>query len=157
MFASTPDDGEVEGRFNKFKKSIGKFWDDYKKNRRQPNVKEDFLGKSFIYFQNVFGIEAQNEDTPVEITADTSLTFRSSGQQEISARVSISLSLSLLGENMRLRMTCQEQEEKLMRQEVKLKYTKRKASSKGENLVKIREKMYVTKEEKVFIIVTFIL
>ena len=54
-------------------------------------------------------------------------------------------------------MTCQEQEEKLMRQEVKLKYTKRKASSKGENLAKIREKMYVTKEEKVFIIVTFIL
>ena len=50
MFTSTPDDGEVEGRFNKFKKSIGKFWDDYKKNRRQPNVKEDFLGKSFIYF-----------------------------------------------------------------------------------------------------------
>ena len=95
MFASTPDDGEVEGRFNKFQKSIGKFWDDYKKNRRQPNVKEDFLGKSFIYFQNVFGIEAQNEDTPVEITADTSLTFRSSGQQEISARVSISLSLSV--------------------------------------------------------------
>ena len=68
-----------------------------------------------------------------------------------------SLCLSLLGENMRLRMTCQEQEEKLMRQEVKLKYTKRKASSKGENLAKIREKMYVTKEEKVFIIVTFIL
>ena len=37
MFASTPDDGEVEGRFNKFKKSIGKFRDDYKKNRCQSN------------------------------------------------------------------------------------------------------------------------
>ena len=80
MFASTPDDGEVEGRFNKFKKSIGKFRDDYKKNRRQSNVKEDFLGKSCIFFLNVFGIEPQNEHTPAEITADTSLTFRGSDQ-----------------------------------------------------------------------------
>ena len=80
MFASTPDDGEVEGRFNKFKRSIGKFLDDYKKNRHQSNVKEDFLGKSCIYFLNVFGIEPQNEHTPAEITADTSLTFRSSDQ-----------------------------------------------------------------------------
>ena len=32
VFAPTPDDGEVGGRFNKFKKSIGKFRDDYKKN-----------------------------------------------------------------------------------------------------------------------------
>ena len=42
MFALTPDDGEVGGRFNKFQKSIGKFWDDFKNTRCQPNFKEDF-------------------------------------------------------------------------------------------------------------------
>ena len=42
MFVLTPDDGEVGGRFNKFQKSIGKFWDDFKNTRCQPNFKEDF-------------------------------------------------------------------------------------------------------------------
>ena len=48
------------------------------KNIHQPNFEEDFLGKSCTYFLKVFGIEIQNEDTPAEITADTSVTFRSS-------------------------------------------------------------------------------
>ena len=68
----------------------------------------------------MFGIETQNVDTQVEITADTSLSFRSSDQQEDSAnRASISLSRNnLVGQNMRLQMECQDQEEQLARQEV---------------------------------------
>ena len=50
MFVSAPDEGEVGGRFSKFRRSIGKFRDDYKKNRRQPNFGEDFLDKPFTYF-----------------------------------------------------------------------------------------------------------
>ena len=85
IFLATPDDGEMGGRFNKFRKSIGKFRDDFKKNRHQPNFEEDFLGKPCTYFLNVFDIETQNEDTPTEITADTPLTFKNSDQQEESA------------------------------------------------------------------------
>ena len=148
MFLSTPDD--CEGRFNKFRKSIETFWDDVKKNRRQPNFEETFLGKPCIYFLNVFGIETQNEDTPAEITVGTPLTFRSSDQQEVPTRISISLSQNnLIGENMRLRMKCKEQEEKLTRQEMELKSTKRKASCKGVNLAKISKKMHANKEETV--------
>ena len=120
MFLPTPDVGEVGGRFNKFKKSIGKFRVDFSKNRCQPNFEEDFLGKLCTYFLKVFGIETQNVDTQVEITADTPLSFRSSDQQEDSAnRASISLSRNnLVGQNMRLQMECQDQEEQLARQEV---------------------------------------
>ena len=46
-------------------------------------------------------------------------------------------------------MKCQDQEEQLARQEVELKSTKRKASSKGANLAKISKKMYAAKEERV--------
>ena len=92
MFLPAPDEGEVGGRFSRFRRSIRKFRDDCKKNRRQPNFEEDFLGKPCTYFLNVFCIETQNEDTTAEITADTPLSFRSSNQQEVSTRVSISLS-----------------------------------------------------------------
>ena len=126
MFLSTPPD-DCQGRFNKFRRSIGKFRDDVKKNRRQLNFEEDFLGKPCIYFLNVFGIEAHNGDTPAEITVATPLTFRSSDQQEVPTRVSISLSQNnLVGKNMRLRIKCKEQEEKLARQEVELKQLKEK-------------------------------
>ena len=50
MFLSTPDDGEVGSWFNKFKKSNGKFWNDFQKKRRQPNFEKDFLGRPCIYF-----------------------------------------------------------------------------------------------------------
>ena len=50
---------------------------------------------------------------------------------------------------MRLRMKCKEQEEKMTRQEVELKSTKRKASSKGANLTKISKRMHAAKEERV--------
>ena len=83
MFVSTPDDDKVGGRFNKFKKSIGNFRDDYKKNRCQPNFKEDFSGKPCIYFLEVFGVETQNEEAPAEITADAPMTFRSSDQHSL--------------------------------------------------------------------------
>ena len=148
MFLPTPDVGEVGGRF---KKSIGKFRVDFSENRRQPNFEEDFLGKPCTYFLKVFGIETQNADTQVEITADTPLSFRSSDQQEVSAnRASISLSQNnLVGQNMRLRMKCQDQEEQLARQEVELKSTKRKASSKAANLAKISKKLHAAKEERV--------
>ena len=43
-------------------------------------------------------------------------------------------------------MKCKEQEEKLARQKVELKSTKRKASSKGANLAKISRRMHVAKE-----------
>ena len=112
IFLPTPDDsGKMGSRFNKFRKTIGKFRDDLKKNRRQPNFEENFLGKSCTYFLNVFDIETQNQDTPAEITADTPLSFsRSTDQQEVSTRFSISLSQkNMLGENMRLRMKCQDQ------------------------------------------------
>ena len=99
MFLSTPDDGEIGGWFNKFKKSIRKFQDDFKKCRCQPNIEEDFLDNPCIYFLKVLGIETQNED-PADIAADTSLTFRSSDQQEDSVRVSTSLSQkNLVGAN----------------------------------------------------------
>ena len=52
MLLPTPDD-----RFNKFRKSVGKFQDDF---RRQPNFEEDFLSKPCTYFLNVFDIETQN-------------------------------------------------------------------------------------------------
>ena len=99
----------------------------------------------------MFGIEIQNADTQVEITANTPLSFRSSDQQKVSAnRASISLSQNnLVGQNMRLRMKCQDQEEQLARQEVELKSTKRKASSKDANLAKISKKMHAAKEERV--------
>ena len=151
MFLPTPDVGEVGRRLNKFKKSIGKFRVDFSRNRRQPNFEEDFLGKPCTYFLKVFGKETQNADTQVEITADTPLSFTNSDQQEVSAnRASISLSQSnLVGQNMRLRMKCQDQEEQLARQEVELKSTKRKASSKDANLAKISKKMHAAKEERV--------
>ena len=112
MFLPAPDVGEVRGRFNKFKKSIGKFRVEFSKNRRQSNFEEDFLGKPCTYFLKVYGIETQNTDTPVEITPDTPLSFKSSDQQEISARAgSISLlQNNLVGQNIRLRMKCQNQE-----------------------------------------------
>ena len=50
---------------------------------------------------------------------------------------------------MRLRMKCKEQEEKMTRQEVELKSTKRKASSKGANLTKISKRIHAAKEERV--------
>ena len=151
MFLPALDVGKVWGRFNKFKKSIGKFRVDFSKNRRQPNFEEDFLGKPCTYFLKVFGIETQNADTQVEITADTPLSFTNSDQQEVSAnRASISLSQNnLVGQNMRLRMKCQDQEEQLARQEVELKSTKRKASSKAANLAKISKKLHAAKEERV--------
>ena len=151
MFLPTSNVGEVGGRFNKFKKSIGKFRVDFSRNRRQPNFEEDFLGKPCTYFLKVFGIETQNADTQVEITADTPLSFTNSDQQEVSAnRASISLSQNnLVGQNMRLRMKCQDQEEQLARQEVELKSTKRKASSKAANLAKISKKLHASKEERV--------
>ena len=46
-------------------------------------------------------------------------------------------------------MKCKEQEEKMTRQEVELKSTKRKASSKGANLTKISKRMHAAKEERV--------
>ena len=123
MFLSALDEGKVGGRFNKFRKSIGKFQVDFNENRHQPNFEEDFLDKPCPCFLNVFSIEIQNVDTPAEITADTPLSFRSSDQQEVSARVSISLSQNnSVGECMRLRMKCQNQKEKLARQEVELKF-----------------------------------
>ena len=148
IFLLSPDEGEVAGGFNKFKKSTGKFRVDFEKNRRQPNFEEDFLSKPCMYFLKVFGIETQSENTPAELTvADTSLTFRSSDPQEGSVRVSTSLSQkNLVGANMKLRMKCKEQEEKLARQEVELKSAKRKASSKGANLAKISKRMHAAKE-----------
>ena len=93
----------------------------------------------------MFGIETQNQDTPAEITAGTHVSFTSSGQQEVLARASFSLlQNTLVGENMRLRMKCQDQEEKLARQEVELK-----SSSKSANLAKISKRMRATKEEGV--------
>ena len=50
---------------------------------------------------------------------------------------------------MRLRMKCKQHEEKLTRQEVELKSTERKASSKGANLAKISKRMHAAKEELV--------
>ena len=47
-------------------------------------------------------------------------------------------------------MKCKEQEEKLARQEVKLKSTKRKVSSKGANLAKISKRIHATKEGVAF-------
>ena len=151
MFLPAPDVGKVRGRFNKFKKSIGKFRVDFSKNRHQPNFEEDFLDKPCTCFLKVFGIETQNVDTPVEITAGTPLSFRSSDQQEVSAfAASISLSQNnLVGQNMRLRMKCQDQEEQLARQEVELKSTKRKASSKAVNRAKISKELHAAKEERV--------
>ena len=69
MFLPAPGVGEVGGRFNKFKKSIGKFRDIFMKNRRQPNFKEDFLGKPCIYFLKVLGIETQNTADRVPFSA----------------------------------------------------------------------------------------
>ena len=46
-------------------------------------------------------------------------------------------------------MKCQEQEEKLARQKVELKSTKRKASSKDANFGKLSKKMHAAKEERV--------
>ena len=116
-------------------------------------LKKTFLASlaPCTYFLKVFGIETQNGDTQVEITADTPLSFRSSDQQGVSAnRASISLSQNnLVGQNMRLRMKCQDQEEQLARQEVELKSTKRKTASKGANLAEISKKMHAAKEERV--------
>ena len=92
MFVSTPDDDEVEGRFNKFKKSIGNFWNDYNKNRWQPNFKEDFSGKPCIYFLKVFGVETQNEEAPAELTADTPMTFRNSDQHSLKDTIVLTFS-----------------------------------------------------------------
>ena len=87
VFLSTPEDGKNKRRFKKFKRMIGKFRHSLKKNRRQPNFEIDFLGKPRIYFFECVWYKTQNEDTPAEITADTSLTFRNSGQWEDSVRV----------------------------------------------------------------------
>ena len=92
----------------------------------------------------MFGIETQNQDTPAEITAGTHVSFTSSGQQEVLARASFSLlQNTLVGENMRLRMKCQDQEEKLARQEVELK-----SSSKSANLAKISKKCMPLKKKQ---------
>ena len=126
---------------------IRKFRDYVKENRRQPNL--DFLGKPHINFLNLFGVETQNKDSTAEITADTTLTFRSMNQQENSVRASTSPSQKkLVGEAIRLRIKCKEQEEKLARQEGMLKSAKIKASSKDENLAKISKKMHAAKEER---------
>ena len=126
---------------------IRKFRDYVKENRRQPNL--DFLGKPHINFLNLFGVETQNKDSTAEITADTTLTFRSMDQQENSVRASTSPSQKkLVGEAIRLRIKCKEQEEKLARQEGMLKSAKIKASSKDENLAKISKKMHAAKEER---------
>ena len=46
MFLPTPDDNDKMGsRFNKFRKTIGKLRDDLKKNWRQSNYEENFLGQ----------------------------------------------------------------------------------------------------------------
>ena len=92
----------------------------------------------------MFGIETQNADTPADITADTPVSFTSSGQQEVLARPFSLSQNNSVGENMRLRMKCQDQEEKLARQEVELK-----SSSKSANLAKISKRMRATKEEGV--------
>ena len=126
---------------------IRKFRDYVKENRRQPNL--DFLGKPHINFLNLFGVETQNKDSTAEITADTTLTFRSMDQQENSVRASTSPSQKkLVGEAIRLRIKCKEQEEKLTRQEGMLKSAKIKPSSKDENLAKISKKMHAAKEER---------
>ena len=126
---------------------IRKFRDYVKENRRQPNL--DFLGKPHINFLNLFGVATQNKDSTAEITADTTLTFRSMNHQENSVRASTSPSQKkLVGEAIRLRIKCKEQEEKLARQEGMLKSAKIKASSKDENLAKISKKMHAAKEER---------
>ena len=126
---------------------IRKFRDYVKENRREPNL--DFLCKPYINFLNLFGAETQNKDSAAEITADTTLTFRSMDQQENSVRASTSPSQKkLVGEAIRLRIKCKEQEEKLARQEGMLKSAKIKASSKDENLAKISKKMHTAKEER---------
>ena len=126
---------------------IRKFRDYVKENRRQPNL--DFLGKPHINFLNLFGVETQNKDSTAEITADTTLTFRSMDQQENSVRASTSPSQKkLVGEAIRLRIKCKEQEEKLARQDGMLKSAKIKASSKDENLAKISKKMHAAKEKR---------
>ena len=109
MFVSTRDDGEDIGRFKKFKRNIGKF-QDFTKNRQQPNSEADYLGKPCIYCLNVFGIEKKMRIPQLRLL-QTILTFRSSDQQDSSARVSISLSRkNLVGESMRLKMKCNEEE-----------------------------------------------
>ena len=107
------------------------------------------MGSLVLIFFNVFGIETQNADTPADITADTPVSFTSSGQQEVLARPFSLSQNNSVGENMRLRMKCQDQEEKLARQEVELKCAKRKASYKSENLAKIGKRMHAAKEEGV--------
>ena len=128
-------------RLSKFKKSIGKFRVDFSKTRRQPNFEEDFLGKPCTYSLKVFGIETQNTDTPVEITADTPLSFRSSEQQEVSARASMSKhevedEMSRLGRTIRQTGGA-------------VKIYKKESFIQGCNLAKISKKMYATKEERV--------
>ena len=67
----------------------------------------------------------------------TLLSFRSTDQEEVSARASISLSqINLVGESMGLRMKCRDQQEKLARQEVELKSVNIKASSTGPTLAR---------------------
>ena len=78
MFLSTADYGRDKGRFKKFKRNIGGFQDDFSRNRCQRNFDLDFLDKPYIYFLIVFAIETQNEDALADVTAETSLTFRSS-------------------------------------------------------------------------------
>ena len=56
---------------------------------------------------------------------------------------------NLVGESMRLRMKCNEEEGKIARQKLEFESTKRKALSKGENLAKVGKKIYAAKEESV--------
>ena len=66
------------------------------------------MGSLVLIFLNVFGIETQNADTLADITADTPVSFTSSGQQEVLARPFSLSQNNSVGENMRLRMKCQD-------------------------------------------------
>ena len=57
MFLSAPGQGEMGGRFSKFRKSFGKFLVNFDKIRHQPNFEKDFLAKSCTYFLNVFAAD----------------------------------------------------------------------------------------------------
>ena len=72
--------------------ALGNFGMITRKIDASQTLKKNFLASLASFFLKVFGIETQNEDALAEITADTPLTFRSSDQQEVPARVSISLS-----------------------------------------------------------------
>lgn len=51
------------------------------KNRCQPYFKSILSWQAFHFLLDEFGIEIQNEDSPDEDTAETSLIFRSGNEQ----------------------------------------------------------------------------